>query len=63
MVQNLHEWYEYPISQACELADLPRSTYHYHSPSTIVYRRPNRIWADGLQINTGNCYVNLGLGY
>lgn len=31
MVRSLHEWYQYPISQACELADLPRSTYHYHS--------------------------------
>jgi transposase InsO family protein len=31
MVSSLHEWYEYPIGQACELAGLPRSTYHYHS--------------------------------
>jgi transposase InsO family protein len=31
MVRSLHEWYEYPIGQACELVGLPRSTYHYRS--------------------------------
>jgi len=31
MVRSLHEWYQYPISQACELASLPHSTFHYHS--------------------------------
>ena len=31
MVRSLHEWYEYPIGQACELMGLPRSTYHYRS--------------------------------
>ena len=31
MVRSLHEWYEYPIVKACELAGLPRSTYHYRS--------------------------------
>jgi transposase InsO family protein len=31
MVRSLHEWYKYPIVQACELAGLPRSTYHYRS--------------------------------
>lgn len=31
MVANVHEWYEYPISQACELVGLSRSSYYYHS--------------------------------
>lgn len=31
MVSSLHEWYQYPIGQGCELAGLPRSTYYYHS--------------------------------
>ncbi len=31
MVRSLHEWYEYPIGQACELVGVPRSTYHYCS--------------------------------
>jgi putative transposase len=31
MVRSLAEWYEYPIGLACELIDLPRSTYHYRS--------------------------------
>jgi transposase InsO family protein len=31
MVSSLKEWYEYPVSQACELAGLPRSTYYYRS--------------------------------
>lgn len=31
MVRSLVEWYEYPVGLACELIDLPRSTYHYCS--------------------------------
>jgi putative transposase len=31
MVRRLHELYGYPIGQICELIELPRSTYHYHS--------------------------------
>ena len=31
MVRSLREWYEYPLGLACELVELPRSTYHYHS--------------------------------
>jgi transposase InsO family protein len=31
MVRSLLEWYQCPISQACELASLPRSTFHYRS--------------------------------
>jgi len=31
MVRSLREWYEYPIGLACELVELPRSTYHYRN--------------------------------
>ena len=31
MVRGLQEWYGYSISQACELAELPRSSYFYRS--------------------------------
>jgi putative transposase len=31
MVRGLQEWYGYSISQACELAELPRSSYYYRS--------------------------------
>jgi transposase InsO family protein len=31
MVKGLQEWYGYPISQACEMAELPRSSYYYRS--------------------------------
>jgi len=31
MVSGLHEWHEYPISQACELVELPRSSYYYRN--------------------------------
>jgi len=31
MVRSLHEWYGFPISQACELVELPRSSYYYRS--------------------------------
>jgi transposase InsO family protein len=29
MVRGLVEWHRYPVGQACELVDLPRSTYYY----------------------------------
>jgi len=31
MVRSLREWYEYPLGLACELVELPRSTYHYRN--------------------------------
>jgi len=31
MVRGLREWYGHSISQACELAELPRSSYYYRS--------------------------------
>jgi len=31
MVHSLREWYEYPIGLACDLVELPRSTYHYRN--------------------------------
>lgn len=31
MVRSLHEWYGFPISQACELVELPRSSHYYRS--------------------------------
>lgn len=31
MVQGLKEWYEYPVQDACQLVDLPRSSYYYES--------------------------------
>jgi transposase InsO family protein len=31
MVTGLHEWYGYPIQEACQLVELPRSSYYYHS--------------------------------
>lgn len=31
MVKMLHEQYDYPIKQACELTGLSRSSYYYHS--------------------------------
>jgi transposase InsO family protein len=34
MVRSLNEWHEYPISLACELAELSRSTYYYRSHKT-----------------------------
>jgi hypothetical protein len=29
MVQGLKEWYDYPIREGCQLADLPRSSFYY----------------------------------
>jgi putative transposase len=31
MVGNLHDGYDFPIDQACELVELPRSSYYYRS--------------------------------
>ena len=31
MARQLHDLYEYPIEQGCDLLDLPRSSYYYHS--------------------------------
>ncbi len=31
MVGSLQEWYGYPVGQACELVELPRSSYYYRS--------------------------------
>jgi len=31
MVSSLHDWYDCPIGQACELMEMPRSSYYYRS--------------------------------
>lgn len=54
MVRSLHEWYQFPIGQACELVGLPRSTYHYRS-----HKADERQLVSDLKAVTGQ-YVTYG---
>jgi hypothetical protein len=31
IVQGLVEWHKYPVGMACQLVNLPRSSYYYQS--------------------------------